>query len=233
MILVFQDHSPLLISASSSISRRFDLVLVLLDSPEKEWDKRVSTFLLQQAVNAGVETIRNNAGQSSGGMKSSLTKEKGGTGKGTGKGATGGDEKWEMFRLRDYIAYVKHAFQPVMSKEAQLVLMRYYQMQRQSEERSQGRTTVRLLESLMRLSEAHAKVMARYAVVHSTFLFADTMCVQLNFSFYSLYLQLCFSAQLFPPCHSSSLSHLRVPLLFSSLSLPLRKTLCVFEILDN
>lgn len=72
---------------------------------------------------------------------------------------------WDLLKLKDYISYVKHHFQPTMSKEAQFLLMRYYQMQRQSEERSSGRTTVRLLESLMRLSEAHAKILGREVVL--------------------------------------------------------------------
>lgn len=129
---------------------------MLLDSPQKEWDKRVSTFLLQQAVNAG------SGGDSRINKSNNNRKNMSGS---AGKGEKVVEDQWDIGRLRDYIAYVKHTFQPTMSKEAQLLLMRYYQIQRQSEERSQGRTTVRLLESLLRLSEAHARVMSRYCVV--------------------------------------------------------------------
>ena len=126
-------------------------MLVLLDSPQKDWDKRVSTFLLQQAVNAG----KQGKGKGKGKVKGKSV------GHDVGSGQTGDDESWSVLKLRDYIAYVKSTFQPVMSVEAKQLLMRYYQIQRQSEDRSQGRTTVRLLESLVRLSEAHAKIMSR------------------------------------------------------------------------
>lgn len=126
-------------------------MLVLLDSPQKDWDKRVSTFLLQQAVNAG----KQGKGKGKGKVKGKSV------GHDVGSGQTGDDASWSVLKLRDYIAYVKSTFQPVMSVEAKQLLVRYYQIQRQSEDRSQGRTTVRLLESLVRLSEAHAKIMSR------------------------------------------------------------------------
>ena len=123
----------------------FDLVLVLLDSPEKAWDIKMSTFILQQAIKEGAAGSRS--------PTNPVT---------TGSADNG--LSWDISALKRYIALVKERFRPKLSVEAQLVLVRYYQQQRQQVERTYSRTTVRLLESLVRLSEAHAKLMFREEV---------------------------------------------------------------------
>lgn len=61
--------------------------------------------------------------------------------------------------LRDYIAYAKEHINPVLSEEAQLRLIQVYvDMRKVGAGRGQISAYPRQLESLIRLSEAHAKV---------------------------------------------------------------------------
>ena len=48
--------------------------------------------------------------------------------------------------------------------EAEELLSGYYQLRRQHEGRQASRTTVRMLESLVRVAQAHARLMARQMV---------------------------------------------------------------------
>ncbi|XP_023750740.1 probable DNA helicase MCM9 isoform X1 [Lactuca sativa] len=119
---------------SGPLISRFDIVLVLLDTKNPEWDKVVSDHILDQA-----ESEKNKCHEDL-------------------------DKMWPLSTLRSYIHFVKGYFRPTLSKEAENVISRYYQLQRSIATENAARTTVRMLESLIRLAQAHARLMFRNEV---------------------------------------------------------------------
>jgi DNA helicase MCM9 len=76
-------------------------------------------------------------------------------------GARSATALWPFERVRRYIALVRCAFDPTLTPEAESLIRGYYQMRRRSEDHSLGRPTIRLLESLIRMTQAHARLMWR------------------------------------------------------------------------
>ncbi|GAY55407.1 hypothetical protein CUMW_164070 [Citrus unshiu] len=119
---------------SGPLLSRFDIVLVLLDTKNPEWDAVVSSHILAEG---------------------GLSEE---------KDTEPLTDIWPLAMLRRYIYFVKGYFKPILTKEAEKVISSYYQLQRRSATQNAARTTVRMLESLIRLAQAHARLMFRNEV---------------------------------------------------------------------
>lgn len=87
------------ISANTNIASpllsRFDIILVLIDTPKKDWDKLVSTFLLSRALGDYDVYQRSNFGNV---------------------------QHWDIDTLQKYIATVK-SLKPTLSPEARILLV--------------------------------------------------------------------------------------------------------------
>eukprot|EP01129_Flabellula_baltica_P008747 TRINITY_DN3500_c0_g1_i4.p1 TRINITY_DN3500_c0_g1~~TRINITY_DN3500_c0_g1_i4.p1 ORF type:complete len:643 (-),score=116.25 TRINITY_DN3500_c0_g1_i4:309-2237(-) len=117
------------IAIASPLLSRFDIVLVLLDQQDEEWDRTVSDFILR-------------------GKSKSTTSS----------------QVWSLEKLQSYLNHVKLNFTPSLTEPSEKILQEYYKRQRNRDYRDAGRTTIRMLESLIRLAQSHAKLMYRNIV---------------------------------------------------------------------
>jgi len=76
----------------------------------------------------------------------------------------GDDKPWNMEKLRAYVAMVKERFNPTLSDDAATLLEKHYERCRLSASATIP-VTVRFLESIIRLSQAHARLMYRNEVI--------------------------------------------------------------------
>eukprot|EP00842_Homolaphlyctis_polyrhiza_P004468 jgi/Hompol1/5021/HPOL_004104-RA len=114
------------IALGSPLLSRFDVILLLLDTQNDDWDEVVSAFIL------GTETSNKLPSQISGDL-------------------------WDIEHLQAYICYVRETCFPNLTRDANDILKKYYQLQRASDIRQTARTTIRHLESLIRLAQAHVR----------------------------------------------------------------------------
>ena len=115
---------------ASPLLSRFDLILVLLDAKDENWDDILARHILDDDEDSA---------------------------------PVADAQFWTFERLRSYFIHIKH-LKPVLSDEANQILSQYYFVQRRDGDRNAARTTVRMLESMVRLAQGHARLMYRSIV---------------------------------------------------------------------
>lgn len=151
---------------ASPLLSRFDIILVLLDTSNKDWDLVVSTFILRQACGMVSDVAHDQSdtqphdveeeddcsltdGSAVTSYSAVQNKTKSQTQNHNRKrkvntSSSGNSESiWGIEKLRKYLTYCKNVYKPSLSKEASEVLSRYWELQRGNEMRNAARTTVR------------------------------------------------------------------------------------------
>ncbi|CAH8850447.1 unnamed protein product [Trichobilharzia szidati] len=125
---------------------RFDLIWRLVDPIDSvEWDRRIANFVLD------LDQPRNST------MNNGKNKQR----------------LWSTNDLKEYFVWIRDRFKPQLTLAAANLLQRYYVWQRSQMSAvcdditagAHGRRTLRLLESLVRLTKAHARLMCRNEAV--------------------------------------------------------------------
>uniref|UniRef100_A0A5S6QL20 DNA helicase n=1 Tax=Trichuris muris TaxID=70415 RepID=A0A5S6QL20_TRIMR len=134
---------------STPLLSRFDLVLYFNQADTETWTRDVCRHLLRgQLVSSSSRKSECEVGSH--------------------------DAVWSVAKLKEYVQLVR-TLQPTITVEAERILSQYFLMQRAKSRRDEGLTTVRMLDSLIRLSQAHARLMFRREVTVQDALVATSL----------------------------------------------------------
>lgn len=136
------------IGIASPLLSRFDLVLILRDERNAEWDERVAQHLLARCTDVEDDGDKDGDGEHWGDKDATESAD---------------EALWTEEQFQAHLAVVRDIC-PTVSPAANALLGAYFRRCRADVNRDPARTTVRLLDSLMRLSRAHARLMFRNVV---------------------------------------------------------------------
>jgi hypothetical protein len=152
---LYDNHASLSVNTGlgTPLLSRFDLIFKLVDSSDAERDSNVTTYLLNRAIQGAGFDVADALPTGNEHKKTS-------------------NEPWSMEKLRAYISLAKEEREhPLhMSDDAAALLTAHYERCRSSNHSIP--VTVRFLESLIRLSQAHARLM-----YHDTVTLQDAVAV--------------------------------------------------------
>jgi len=178
------------IGLPDSLLSRFDLLFIVLDKKEPESDRRISKHVLSQHSQRSGPGVKPAAGS-----LGDPDAAKGGSAavhptpmfvKADGGGAAEGDDaRLSTAFIKKYIHFAKMRIHPKLTEEASKRITMLYADLRAKVDDGKGRTlpvTARTLETIIRLSSAHAKAHLRNLVTVED---ADAAMKLLNFAIFS------------------------------------------------
>ena len=167
-------------SLPAPLLSRFDLVLLLLDNQSQDWDRRLSSHVLLGGDDANLPMPPPTSFPAGGhrleheghaaAWQGSRCVGDGGSQSGEALGAL-----WDVDKIRMYIAWVKKTIQPQLTDESEKVLVDFFRHHRSASARNAARTTVRMLQGLVRLAQAHARLMLRHQVTEQDAIIAVSL----------------------------------------------------------
>jgi len=174
------------IGLPDSLLSRFDLLFVVLDKKEPESDRRISKHVLRQhSAGGGVNSVAGaidelGASDSAGRLPTPVFVETDNEGAANAEGS-----RLSTAFIKKYIRFAKVRINPKLTAEAANRITTLYADLRAKVDSSHGRTlpvTARTLETIIRLSSAHAKAHLRNLVTEED---AEAAMQILNFAIFS------------------------------------------------